>query len=72
MVTSDHAHTMSMAGYAKRGNGIFDFAGKDENKEVYTTLSYANGPGYKPSENGRRHDPSTDDISEFIPSAFAR
>lgn len=75
-VTSDHAHTMSMAGYAKRSNYIFDFGGVEEtSKEVYTTLSYANGPGYKPTEeDGTRHDPSKDDRNkndyEFPATAY--
>jgi alkaline phosphatase len=47
IVTADHSHTMTMAGYPKRGNPILGFAGKDVNELPYTTLSYANGTGYK-------------------------
>ncbi|UXI68162.1 alkaline phosphatase [Tahibacter amnicola] len=59
VVTADHAHTMSFAGYPVRGNPIlglvrggsdFEGAGSDLAKDQlglpYTTLSYANGPGY--------------------------
>lgn len=45
VVTSDHAHTMTMAGYPKRGENILGTSNKlaIDNKP-YTTLSYANGP----------------------------
>ncbi|MFK8028921.1 MAG: alkaline phosphatase [Gammaproteobacteria bacterium] len=59
IVTADHGHTMSMGGYSTRGNPIL---GKviengpdgrstrtpalDINGQPYTSLSYANGPGY--------------------------
>ena len=59
MVTADHSHTFNMAGYPQRGNPILgvvkvpDSAGnfvghvsKDAQGKSYTTLSYANGPGY--------------------------
>jgi alkaline phosphatase len=54
IVTADHSHTMTMSGYPRRGNPILgtvemavgepilDLTGKP-----YTTLSYANGPGYR-------------------------
>lgn len=45
VVTSDHAHTVSMAGYPERGANIL---GMTKNVAAdgmaYTTLSYANGP----------------------------
>jgi alkaline phosphatase len=57
MVTADHSHVLSFAGYSARGNPILgkvsegrsgngvgmkrDLAGRS-----FTTLSYANGPGY--------------------------
>jgi alkaline phosphatase len=47
IVTADHAHTMTMSGYPERGTDILGFAGKDKKGLPYTTLSYANGPGYK-------------------------
>lgn len=59
IVTADHSHTMTIAGYPTRGNPILGFVkGNDDNgepnddvslasdKKPYTTLSYANGPGY--------------------------
>ncbi|CAG9774068.1 unnamed protein product [Ceutorhynchus assimilis] len=49
IVTADHAHTMSYAGYAERGSDIFGFAGTASDNLPYTILNYANGPGYKPT-----------------------
>ncbi|PPD33497.1 MAG: alkaline phosphatase [Methylomonas sp.] len=55
VVTADHSHTFTIAGYPQRGNPILglvkqageaDFA-KDKNGMPYTTLGYANGPGYR-------------------------
>ncbi|XP_045193348.2 alkaline phosphatase-like isoform X2 [Mercenaria mercenaria] len=51
IVTADHSHTMTIAGYSERGNDILDVV-KASNGSVelaeddmpYTTLSYANGP----------------------------
>ena len=58
LVTADHSHTLSFVGYARRGNPILgkvvggssedhggDFA-KDALGLPFTTLTYANGPGY--------------------------
>ena len=54
IVTADHSHVFTMAGYPKRGNPILgkvvdvgtnEFA-KDANGLPYTTLGYANGPGF--------------------------
>lgn len=59
VVTADHSHTMTFAGYPVRGNPIMglvrggsDFEGgsndlaRDQLGLPYTTLGYANGPGY--------------------------
>ncbi len=59
VVTADHSHTLTISGYAKRGNPILgksvavdwlsedtDTVGLDALDRPYTTLSYANGPGY--------------------------
>jgi alkaline phosphatase len=56
IVTADHSHTLTIAGYPKRGNPILGkvvepgHADKDYAHDLlglpYTTLSYANGPGY--------------------------
>lgn len=53
IVTADHSHTFTIAGYPDRGNNIL---GKvvtdgalalDANGKPYTTLGYINGPGYR-------------------------
>jgi len=45
VVTSDHSHTMSMAGYPKRNENILGFTHTlAMDNMTYTTLSYANGP----------------------------
>jgi alkaline phosphatase len=44
MVTADHSHTLTISGYPKRGNPIL---GRDAQGRPYTTLGYANGPGYR-------------------------
>jgi len=55
IVTADHSHTFTIAGYPERGNPILglvkhpgaqDFA-LDKNGQPYTTLGYTNGPGYR-------------------------
>lgn len=59
LVTADHAHTMTFAGYPARGNPILGKvrgrSGEDGDSGAYaldllglpyTTLGYANGPGY--------------------------
>lgn len=59
VVTSDHSHTFTMTGYPTRGNPILglvrgnDAHGEpsadptlDRTGQPYTTLGYANGPGY--------------------------
>ena len=47
VVTADHSHTMSLSGYADRGNDILGLNSQpsDKDNKPYTTLSYANGPG---------------------------
>ena len=53
IVTADHSHTMSMAGYSDRDApilGVSTFRGKpvlDLKGKPYTTIGYANGPGAK-------------------------
>ncbi len=57
LVTADHAHTMSFVGYPVRGNPILGLVREqqpdgsvavatDDDGLPYTTLVYANGPGY--------------------------
>ncbi|UPW17455.1 alkaline phosphatase [Agarivorans sp. TSD2052] len=53
IVTADHSHVFTMAGYPKRGNPILGLVvgvGSDDpslanDDKPYTTLGYANGPG---------------------------
>ena len=64
VVTADHSHTLTLAGYPTRGNPILGFVkGNDKNgnpqqdvslakdDQPYTTLSYANGVGHFMSED---------------------
>lgn len=45
IVTADHSHVFTMAGYPQRGNPIMGLAGKGADGKPYTTLGYMNGPG---------------------------
>ena len=60
LVTADHSHTFTIAGYPHRGNDILGLVKevpavdgnptaptKDANGLPYTTLGYQNGPGYR-------------------------
>ncbi|XP_059157620.1 alkaline phosphatase-like [Physella acuta] len=76
VVTADHSHVMSIAGYASRGNpilGISDLDGvynteRTDDGLPFTTLLYANGPGYvAPRPNIT--DVNTEDISYVSQSA---
>jgi alkaline phosphatase len=70
IVTADHSHVFTIAGYPKRGNPILGKVteagrpskeyGKDALGLPYTTLGYANGPGYtgqsaSQAEGSKRH-----------------
>ncbi|KAL0275004.1 UNVERIFIED_CONTAM: hypothetical protein PYX00_002998 [Menopon gallinae] len=71
VVTADHAHTMSMSGYAPRRESIFGFGGMAADAKPYSILTYANGMGYK-VVNGGRPDMSKDNREHFkyvFPSA---
>ncbi len=53
LVTADHSHTLTISGYPRRGNPILGKveavsgeATLDERGHPYTTLGYANGPGW--------------------------
>lgn len=72
VVTSDHSHTLTFAGYPQRGNPIlglvhggsdFEDAGAslalDQHKLPYTTLGYANGPGYVGASDRQPEGPKT-------------
>jgi alkaline phosphatase len=69
VVTADHSHTLTISGYPKRGNPILGkvvglnwFGDGEEQialdalKDPYTTLSYANGPGYTGASEGQPED----------------
>ena len=46
LVTADHSHVFTIAGYPTRGNPILGLVvGNDKSGEPYTTLGYTNGPG---------------------------
>ncbi len=52
VVTGDHSHTLTISGYAKRGNPILGISiGVDDEPlygtdgKTYTTIGFANGPG---------------------------
>jgi len=52
VVTGDHSHTLTISGYAKRGNPILGISVGVDNEPIYgtdgktyTTISFANGPG---------------------------
>ena len=60
LVTADHSHVFTMAGYPARGNPILglvkspdaDDYTRDVDGHPYATLSYANGPGFALLETG--------------------
>ena len=52
VVTGDHSHTLTIAGYARRGNPILGISIGTDGKPIlgtdgkpYTTIGFANGPG---------------------------
>lgn len=67
VVTADHSHNLSIAGYPQRGNPILgvvvDVDGRvseARDGHAYTTLSYANGPG---AVTAPRADPGLSDTT---------
>ncbi|XP_058835962.1 membrane-bound alkaline phosphatase-like [Topomyia yanbarensis] len=46
VVTSDHSHSVSFAGFPSRSNDIFGAAGVANDQLPYMTISYANGLGF--------------------------
>lgn len=50
ILTADHSHVFSIAGYPERNNPILGIAGVADDGKPYTTLGYTNGPGAKLDE----------------------
>lgn len=50
ILTADHSHVFSIAGYPERGNPILGIAGTGDDGKPYTTLGYMNGPGARLDE----------------------
>lgn len=50
VMTADHSHVFTIAGYPERNNPIMGFAGVADDGKPYTTLGYMNGPGAKVDE----------------------
>ena len=54
LLTADHSHSVTINGYPERGNPILGTAGEfswdqmegPDGPQPYTTISYANGPGF--------------------------
>jgi len=63
IVTADHSHTLTIGGYAKRGNPILGkvvFPGSSAPEQAldgrpYTTISFANGAGYSAGASENVH-----------------
>lgn len=69
MVTADHSHTLTIAGYPKRGNPILGLVHNVDGEmamalddKPYTTLGYVNGPG---AVAGERNDLSLLDTQDI-------
>lgn len=66
IVTADHSHTFTIAGYPSRGNPILGKAAVDgvELKDAlglpYTTIAYANGPGWTGGFQRKEFNPATE------------
>lgn len=45
LITADHSHVFTIAGYPTRDTSILGIAGEGDDGKPYTTLGYMNGPG---------------------------
>ncbi len=61
LVTSDHDHTMTIAGYPSAGVGVRGFGGKDKEGRPYPVLLFGTGPGWEGCE---RRQVSTDQLAD--------
>jgi alkaline phosphatase len=70
VVTADHSHTFTITGYPSRGNPILGKAAidgqplRDRDGLPYTTLQYANGPGFVLDGKRREFDPTNEFLVE--------
>lgn len=81
IVTADHGHTLSFAGYPKKGSDILGLAtatleagdfedgySRAGDGKTYTTLGYANGPGTVlagQKKVGERHEPTAAEVKDL-------
>ena len=67
IVTADHGHTMSIAGYQSRGSDIRGLVDdqKAEDGKPYMIMSYANGNGFKPSFYNNGHEVERVDLRNW-------
>ncbi|CAG5126105.1 unnamed protein product, partial [Candidula unifasciata] len=71
VVTADHSHVFSIAGYANRGTPILGLntdgskLSKGTDKKPYTTLLYGNGPGYRAQRQNLTNVDTTDKKYRF-------
>jgi alkaline phosphatase len=77
VVTDDHSHTLTIAGYARRGNPILGISiGVDGEPMVgtdgkpYTTIGFANGPSSVTgsASQGGHGRPSTESLAGIAPA----
>lgn len=67
LVTADHSHVFTIAGYPSRGNPILGktavdgVEAKDSLGLPYTTLAYANGPGWTGGLQRKEFNPANED-----------